>query len=326
MSDSPLLPFLNWLNQVSDLEFEKPQHIQTLWSGYGACFRAFSVQCHEPVVIKCVKPEQASSHPKGWKTSASHERKLHSFEVEHYFYRHLQKHTDSQCRVPDYAGGCQEHDSHLIILEDLDAAGFSRRESVLSTTQCEVVLIWLAEFHASFHGLKDENVWEEGTYWHLNTRQDEWHEMEAGELKDKASAIASALKNAKYQTLLHGDAKVANFCFTEDLSHCAAVDFQYTGYGVGVKDVAYFIGSALSEQEQRDATAHCLNVYFNALQQALSRKQPTVDASKLIAEWRGLYNLACADFYRFLAGWSPDHWKLNRPLNDACKSALSSLL
>ena len=138
MSDSPLLPFLNWLNQVSDLEFEKPQHIQTLWSGYGACFRAFSVQCHEPVVIKCVKPEQASSHPKGWKTSASHERKLHSFEVEHYFYRHLQKHTDSQCRVPDYAGGCQEHDSHLIILEDLDAAGFSRRESVLSTTQTKM--------------------------------------------------------------------------------------------------------------------------------------------------------------------------------------------
>lgn len=325
MSDTTLIPFLNWLNRISDTPFESPQHIQTLWSGYGACFRAFSVDSGKPVVVKCVKPEQASSHPKGWKTSVSHARKLRSFDVEHYFYQHLREHTDENCQVPRYFGGSQEQDSHLIILEDLDAAGFPRRESVLTPSQCEVVLRWLAEFHASFINVIDNNVWEEGTYWHLATRQDEWHVMEAGELKIKAQLIADKLKQARYQTLLHGDAKVANFCFTDDLQHCAAVDFQYTGYGVGVKDVAYFIGSALSEEEQLTSTAACLDIYFGTLQDAVLRKQPGVDAQSLIAEWRGLYDLACADFYRFLAGWSPDHWKLNRPLSNACENALSSL-
>lgn len=325
MSDNTLIPFLNWLNRISDDKYEKPQLIQTLWSGYGACFRAFAVQSGEPVVVKCVKPEQASSHPKGWKTSVSHARKLRSFEVEHYFYQHLREHTDKGCPVPRYLGGCQEQDSHLIVLEDLDAAGFQRRESVLTPAQCRTVLRWLAEFHASFISVSDNNVWEEGTYWHLPTRKDEWKVMEDGELKNKAQLIADKLKQARYQTLLHGDAKVANFCFSHNLKRCAAVDFQYTGYGVGVKDVAYFLGSALTEKEQVTSTDACLEIYFDALRDALATKQPAIDAQALIAEWRDLYNLACADFYRFLAGWSPEHWKLNRPLSDACESALNGL-
>ena len=50
--------------------------------------------------------------------------------------------------------------------------------------------------------------------------------MPEGALKQNAVAIATTLSDANYQTLVHGDAKVANFCFNENFSGCAAVDFS----------------------------------------------------------------------------------------------------
>ena len=53
--------------------------------------------------------------------------------------------------------------------------------------------------------------------------------------------------------LAHGDAKVANFCFTNDQHAVAAVDFQYVGGGIGTQDVIYFLGSFCSEAERMQA-------------------------------------------------------------------------
>jgi hypothetical protein len=38
----------------------------------------------------------------------------------------------------------------------------------------------------------------------------------------------------------------------------------------------------------------------------------SIDAGTVEAEWRELYPFACADFYRFLAGWAPDHFARDR--------------
>ena len=91
----------------------------------------------------------------------------------------------------------------------------------------------------------------------------------------------------------------------------AAVDFQYVGGGCGMKDVAYFIGSCLAEEECERLESWLQDGYFAALKQALEDLHSAVDAEAMEEEWRALFPLAWTDFHRFLKGWSPGHWKLN---------------
>ncbi|MDG1070940.1 MAG: DUF1679 domain-containing protein, partial [Akkermansiaceae bacterium] len=126
-----------------------------------------------------------------------------------------------------------------------------------------------------------------------------------------AGAIDAKLTQAKFQTLVHGDAKLANFCFSENGGEVAAVDFQYVGGGCGMKDVAYLVGSCLDEEESEAREEEILDIYFENLSGALQAKGSEVQVDQLIAEWRGLYHYAWADFHRFLKGWCPGHWKIN---------------
>jgi len=48
------------------------------------------------------------------------------------------------------------------------------------------------------------------------------------------------------------------------------------------------------------------------LRRALSSHRPDLDAAAVEAAWRPLYAVAWTDFYRFLKGWSPGHWKIHR--------------
>jgi len=46
---------------------------------------------------------------------------------------------------------------------------------------------------------------------------------------------------------VHGDAKLANFCFSRDGKKVAAVDFQYVDGGCGMKDLSRIIvGSSIA--------------------------------------------------------------------------------
>lgn len=305
-----------------------------------SCAQQGRVEAALKVVVKCATPPHRLSHPRGWNGEASHTRKCKSFKVENCFYSDVQIQTDASCRTAKYLGHSQQSEASLLVMEDLAHRGYSRTASSLTAAQCKTVLKWLANFHARFLNVRDEfnrrniQLWAEGTYWHLATREDEFHAMSDGLLKHHAVNVATALSNANYQTVVHGDAKVANFCFTDDFSDCAAVDFQYVGYGVGIKDVAYFLGSALTTQvhmSQRDAL---LDTYFHALEDSLHARLSNnvdpvyfkrADIALIIAEWKYLYPFACADFYRFLAGWSPEHWKIDEELQYQTDIALSML-
>lgn len=85
-----------------------------------------------------------------------------------------------------------------------------------------------------------DTLWKQGTYWHLSTRPEELAKMLDSPLKQHASHIDEKLDECSFKTIVHGDAKLANFCFTKSGTKSAAVDFQYVGGGCGMKDVAYF--------------------------------------------------------------------------------------
>jgi aminoglycoside phosphotransferase (APT) family kinase protein len=293
-------------------EIELIEVIQELWSGYGAIlrYRLHGAQ-RQRVVVKHVHFPERIDHPRGWNSDRSHRRKLRSYEVETAWYAEWSARCDAACPVPHCLALETRGDETLILLEDLDESGFSARRESVGKKEIAACLHWLANFHATFMGCEPQGLWPQGTYWHLATRPDELAVLDDLPLKQMAATIDRLLRGSPYQTLVHGDAKLANFCFSPAGERVAAVDFQYVGGGCGMKDVAYFIGSCLSEGECERQEVWLLDCYFDALRQALARLHPTMNAEALEADWRALFPLAWTDFHRFLKGWSPGHWKLN---------------
>ncbi|NOR80923.1 MAG: DUF1679 domain-containing protein [Methyloprofundus sp.] len=286
--------------------------IQSLWSGYGDIVRYGLTGCDiNSVVAKHVRLPTKMQHPRGWNSNLSHQRKIHSYQVETAWYKQWNKTCDASCRTPHCFALEEQGGEVFMLLEDLNTAGFPKRRSTVSTDEIKVCLSWLANFHATFMGEQPENLWEIGTYWHLETRPDELQALNESALKKAALLIDQKLRNSPFQTFVHGDAKLANFCFSEDGLNVAAVDFQYVGGGCGMKDLAYFVGDCLGEEECQHWEAELLDYYFHALKTAIQAKKKPVDADAVEQDWRALYPIAWTDFHRFLKGWSPGHWKIN---------------
>ncbi len=284
--------------------FIEKEIIQELWSGYGSIKRLEleNVPC-KSVVVKHIQLAGNKKHPRGWNTDIGHQRKLRSYEVETKWYEHYS--AQSKARLPHCLGIFSQGDEALIVLEDLDEAGFPLRKQSVNWEDITECLKWLAQFHASYLGREPNGLWQTGTYWHLETRPQELAALDDQRLKEAAPFIDQKLNTCTYKTFVHGDAKLANFCFAEE-GNVAAVDFQYVGGGCGIKDVAYFIGSCLNEIECERLEEQILDTYFGYLQHEL--EEPS---KELEQEWRSLYRVAWADFHRFLKGWSPGHWKIN---------------
>ena len=299
--------------------------IQTLWSGYGEIVRLKLADGKvDSVVVKSIVFPDEQQHPRGWNSERSHMRKVRSYDVEMHWYREWSEHCGDKCRVARCYATYSNEQEHALILEDLDSVGYSLRKSELNRQEVGLCLAWLANFHATFMSETPEGLWPIGSYWHLETRPDEWAAMEEGELKQAASEIDSLLNSTRYKTLIHGDAKVANFCFAKD-GDVAAVDFQYVGGGCGMKDVAYLLGSCLSEKACERWQDELLDEYFLLLRQALSTGNKNVNLDALEREWRRLFPLAWVDFYRFLLGWMPGHWKVNEYSRRMAKQVLDRL-
>ena len=289
------------------------EEIQSLWSGYGKIVRYGLTDCSiNSVVVKHVQLPAQVQHPRGWDTDLSHQRKVYSYQVETAWYEKWSNACDTACRVAECLALENKNDEVIMVLEDLDATGFPERRSSVNLTELETCLAWLANFHATFMGEQPKKLWPVGTYWHLDTRLDEWGALNDIALKNAAKSIDQKLNSSPYQTFVHGDAKLANFCFSQDGKNVAAVDFQYVGGGCGMKDVAYFMGSCLDEDACEKFETQLLDYYFQALKNALKSKQKPVDADAVEHHWRNLYPVAWTDFHRFLKGWSPGHWKIHR--------------
>lgn len=259
------------------------RRIQSLWRGYGEV-----VLVHleggpaATVVAKHVRPP-AGAHP----------RKLRSYAVETHWYRTVAPTLPGLPRCPAFLGATTAGEERIIVLEDLLGAGFTAPLPRGPGPARTAALDWLARLHAAALEAPTAGLWPVGTYWHLQTRQAELAATPDPRWRAEAPALDAALRGARFQTLVHGDAKPANFLWSERTGACAAVDFQYLGGGPGVRDVVYLL-----DVHEPDDPA--LDPYFRALQEALP---PGVDGAALEQEWRGLVPVAARDFQRFLAGW-----------------------
>jgi hypothetical protein len=323
------------LTALSARSLTKIETVQSLWSGYGEIARyrveregeslGKSESASPTLIIKHVQLPDRQAHPRGWNTDRSHQRKVRSYEVEIHWYSDYAGLCDTHCRVPKCSLAQSDGNEFVMVLEDLDAEGYSLRYQSVDLHHIALCLNWLAYFHVRFMNEPVEGLWPTGTYWHLETRPDELNVLDDLPLKQAASAIDQKLKDAPFQTLVHGDAKLANFCFAEDDQSVAAVDFQYVGQGCGMKDVAYFIGSCLDEWQCEQHEAHLLDIYFVALKSAITHYQKPIDYKALEAAWRPLYNVAWTDFHRFLKGWSPGHWKVHSYSERLAREVVASL-
>ena len=299
------------LDLTNASECEEIEHIQTLWSGYGTISRYRIINgTVDTVVVKCIELQTPDTHPRGWNTNIGHQRKLRSYEVETYWYQFWSERCDDVCKIPKCIGVLKHENVQWIVMEDLKA-GFPLRKSQINLAEVKVCLNWLANFHGKFLNTAPEGLWNIGTYWHLDTRPEEYETMKGGTLKSKAHDIDTLLNQCQYQTIVHGDAKLANFCFSEDGKHVAAVDFQYVGGGCGMKDVAYFLGSCLSSEASERYQDELLDHYFECLKTAVKMHHQSIDFDALKQEWHYMYFVASTDFTRFLMGWMPSHQKLN---------------
>jgi fructose-1,6-bisphosphatase/inositol monophosphatase family enzyme len=297
--------------------------IQPLWNDYGTLSRVFLRGGKQAsVIVKHIKIPAQAGHPRGFVSTLSNDRKVRSYEVETHWYQHQNKRMPESSPTPRCLDAFAHGGELFLLLEDLAESGFQLVLRHVSRAEIDVVLSWLAHFHARFLGDAGDGLWPCGTYWHLDTRPEELEHIKGTQLHRFASLLDARLRCDAFPTLVHGDAKLANFLFRADRTDVAAVDFQYVGRGAAMKDVAYFIGSCLSGPDCERVESELLNVYFAALGPSLP---DDVDAQALEAEWRALYPVAWADFERFMLGWNPGHRKLTDYSDSTTKRALKEI-
>ena len=313
------------------------ESLQSLWSGYGEIYRCrvdgALTSSLNSVVVKHIKLPEDVVHPRGWNTPASHARKIKSYHVEANWYGHWQ--VQEQMYLPQCHMIRAQEDEFLLVLEDLDAMGFRQRFSKVGEVplaEVRLCLQWLANLHGRYLYSRDHKpdtidalLWPQGGYWHLATRQEELLAMQGGALRAAAISIDKQLLLSPYLTIIHGDAKLANFCFDSQVGRVAAVDFQYVGGGCGIEDVMLLISSCFYSDQCFRLEAELLDYYFLQLKVAIAKRHLHVDFELLEHSWRSLYSFAWADFVRFLSGWSPGHWKLHDYAHSHTQAVLQSL-
>jgi hypothetical protein len=194
---------LSKITAFEDVTVSKCDHVASLWANYGKIQR---LHLHPPsdssletpiprtLILKTISPP-----PIRHSSDEGHKRKVLSYGVEKWFYEHLASrldaHSDSikvaRCFVPTIS---HPNDPLELLLEDLSPEFPVSSYGSCDDSETRCILRWLAGFHATFwriHQRKDENiplvpppalvaddtgnlgVWEQGTYWYLDTRREE---------------------------------------------------------------------------------------------------------------------------------------------------------
>lgn len=295
--------------------------IQPLWNNYGGIYRCTFRNNEPAIIVKCIQiPEQPHAHPYGWNSSAGHLRKITSYTVEQAFYENYA--TDIPVRVPQFMQSVNSPIGQLLFMEDLAVNEFVSPQAP-SYSQIIHTIEWLAQFHAYTLGKPFPHLWPQGNYWHLDTRQEEWERISSSTLKTQAGAIDAQLKHSAYTCLIHGDAKHPNFLYND--TDVAAIDFQYSGTGVGVMDLVCYFSSIMDASSCFKWESQLRSHYFKALSTYIQQYSPHISPVALKQDWEEKYIFAWADYYRFLQGWNPSHPKNRAYAAEMSQKALTLL-
>lgn len=295
--------------------------ITSLWSGCGEI-----VRCRlddKACVIKAISVPKHINHPRISQTEFAINRKRHSYEVEFKWYQLYSAELPQQVQVVSCLNATEHEPDKVLVFRDFAADGFSNASN--SRTHILHILKWLAYFHAFHFQVKPKGLWQQGSYWHLATRPDEYNKMPDSAIKDNAAVLDKMLQTCPYKTLIHGDAKIANFAINNESLDVVGYDFQYIGAGVGVVDVMYFLGSCLNEQQLQQCADDYLAEYFKFFARAMQAFNKCSHTDVVISEWQKLWPVAWADFYRFLGGWNATHVKINAYMLKQFQTAMHKL-
>ncbi|KAH0612406.1 uncharacterized protein H6S33_010458 [Morchella sextelata] len=301
-------------------------HITSLWSNYGHIYR-LTFPSHPPLILKLIQPPPPTPRT----ASESHIRKLLSYRAERYFYTHLSHHLTPHSPIATPHPVSPAYADTTLLLDDLTPAyslSYSHRYSPAHTA---AVLRWLANFHATYWNHEPvplippplqaaapdtaQGVWQRGGYWYLDTRVEEMESFtdDPGDyafLLPHVQIVAERLRvrpGDLGSTLIHGDCKAANIVFAPPgvggEVACALYDFQYVGVGLGVQDLAYFLGTSVNARDLEGGGEEALlRVYYDELVAALGRSGNGVEGymwEDLVGQWE----CALVDWMRFMAGW-----------------------
>ncbi|EFJ50549.1 hypothetical protein VOLCADRAFT_88467 [Volvox carteri f. nagariensis] len=378
----PLPVQIDWTTQLqphfqAPIASVKSRAIGSLWAGYGSV-NSLQVQLKGQssavsLIVKDVRPPRGSG--------VSHERKMASYRVEEFFYKHVGPGLVSSTGlgIPRSLAIESSQSGFQFILTDLRAEyphpapdsldgnqpasflherlmrtlqppprkitwhlagstlafghaprpGFPHRychasyryPSRLPTNpnrytnhrkQVRAVLSWLATYHAYFwEQPTPAGLQQEGSYWYLDTRREEFERIGPswGALKAVAEQVAEQLKSpgsSEFKTCIHGDMKNENLLFTKDGARCAAYDFQYTGRSYGVRDVVYLFASSV-DSSNLDATEDEYLSYYHSelLDRLILKGEPGIEAACRYRPevMRRHFDLSLLDYVRFMAGW-----------------------
>ncbi len=199
---------------------------------------------------------------------------------------------------------------------------------------------------------EDIKIWDAGSHWYKERQSPdlltdiaiEWHDIlkrfapkfdsydenlgiRLGKLAEKVSAQvwACALdKTHAWRTVIHGDAKCANFFFrtkTNDTNYeCALIDFQWTGWGNCCSDLVYQIATCIVFDDeyttyQNDYEKYeimYLKYYYTLLSEQLvhfGKATSIQDVENSLCPWDAFlkwYDLAFIDILPTIFGY---HWK-----------------
>ena len=266
---------------VSSVKSVSP--IASLWGGMGQVYKVVTKEGN--FVVKYMDPRRITS--KGGRPSIGDQRKLDSYTVEATFYA---KYSDQLLGKGVGLARClhvEQHDDNRIII------CMSILENAPYDNYFPLAIEWLAHFHAVTWQQDCPGLQEVGTYWHLDTRPQEWKGMRddgwEGRLKRAAPAMDRWLKQTPIQSWVHGDAKDANIMW--DGTKMAMCDFQYVGRGCPMKDLCYFLCSnGIADDDQY------VNLYYEKLCSKLNDPPSRHDFDVAL-------ELSYCDYLRFMCGW-----------------------